>query len=309
MPSPFSRKGPGANFLIKPDVVYYGGNCMNDMRCEGTGVVSFDITGNIIEGVGTSYAAPAVSAIYASLRSGIVEERSREFSKAFFIHSARVPEQAQKDAKDFNKYYGYGIPSDSLEDILTCTDSDVTLVFSGALYNGAFIEFNDFPFPKSLYRNEKCYGDIRMTLVYTPQVDASFGQEYCRTNIDAHFGTYDYIDEEGRVKGFGSEVPVVKKWDEKYEKFRVTHGFKWNPIKSYARSITRGIARKPWRLMIDSVARLGENYEGQEFVLFITISDPKKRPIYNEVIQALRERGYYYSEIKIQNRVRQTLGL
>jgi hypothetical protein len=309
MPSPFSRKGPGANFLIKPDIVYYGGNCMSDSRCEGTGVVSFDIHGNIIEEIGTSYSTPAAAAIYASLRSGIAEERSREFAKAFLIHSARVPEQAKKDTKDFNKYYGYGIPANRLEDILTCTNSDVTLVFSGTLNNGVFIELNDFPFPKSLYRNGKCYGDIRMTLVYTPRVDASFGQEYCRTNIDAHFGTYDYIDEEGRVRGFNSKVPIVKKWDEKYEKFRVKNGFKWNPIKSYARSITNGITGKPWRLMINSVARLGESYERQEFVLLITISDLEKRPIYDEVMQMLRARGYYYSEVKIHNRVRQTLGL
>lgn len=309
MPSPFSRKGPGANFLVKPDVVHYGGNCTSDLRCEGTGVVSFDIHGNIIEGIGTSYSTPAVATIYASLRNGIAEERTREFAKAFLVHSARVPEKAQKDAINFNQYYGYGIPADSMEDILTCTNSDVTLVFSGALYDGAFIEFNDFPFPKSLYRNGKCYGDIRMTLVYTPQVNASFGQEYCRTNIDAHFGTYDYIDDEGHIKGFSSEVPIVKKWDEKYERFRVENGFKWNPIKSYARSITKGIAGKPWRLMIDSVARLGENYDGQEFVLFVTISDPNKGQIYDEVIQALRERGYYHSEVKIHNRIRQTLGL
>ena len=309
MPSPFSRKGPGANYLIKPDVVHYGGNCRNDLTYNGTGIISFDIHGNIVEGIGTSYSTPAVTAIYATLRHGVVEERSREFSKAFLIHSASVPEQAKRDTKDFNQYYGYGLPAKNIEDILTCTNSDVTLVFSGALYDGVFIEFNDFPYPKSLYRNGKCYGEIKMTLVYTPKIDASFGQEYCRTNIDAHFGTYDYLDDEGNVKGFSSEVPILKKWDEKYERSRVENGFKWNPTKSYARSIKKGIEQKPWRLMIDSVARLGENYEGQEFVLFITISDPQRGPIYDEVIQALRERGYYHSEVKIHNRIRQALGL
>jgi len=309
MPSPFSRKGPGANFLIKPDVVYYGGNCTSSMSFEGTGVVSFDIFGNVVEGIGTSYATPAIASIYASLRSSIVEERSREFSKAFLIHSSIVPEQAQKDAKDFNMYFGYGIPANRIENILTCTDSDVTLVFSGELYDRTFIEFNDFPYPKSLNKNGKYYGEIKMTLVYTPKIDSSFGQEYCRTNIDAHFGTYDYIDDKGYVKGFQSEVPIVKKWDEKYEKHRVEYGFKWNPIKSYARSIKKGITGKKWRLMIDSIARLGESYEGQEFVLFITISDPNKGHIYNEVVQALRERGYHHYEVKIHNRVRQKLGL
>jgi hypothetical protein len=309
MPSPFTRKGPGANYLIKPDVVQYGGNCMSDLCYEGTGVVSFDVNGDIVEGIGTSYSAPAITAIYAGLRNGITEERSREFSKAFLIHSSSVPENAKKDTKDYNKYYGYGIPRQNIEDILTCTHSDVTLVFSGKLFDGSFIEFNDFPYPKSLYRDGKCFGDIKMTLAYTPKIDASFGQEYCRANIDAHFGTYDYIDEEGHVKGFGSKVPLEKKWDKKYEKAQVENGFKWNPIKSYSHSIKNGIDQKPWRLMVDSVARLGDNYEGQEFVLFITISDPNKNDIYSEVIQTLRERGYYHYDVKVHNKIRQALGL
>lgn len=309
MPSPFSRRGPGANFLVKPDLVHYGGNCTSGLCYTGTGVVSFDTDANLVEGIGTSYSTPAVTAIYAGLRYGIIETRSCEFAKAFLIHSAKIPEKAKKDTNDYNKYYGYGIPQHNLEDILTCSRSDVTLVFSGKLYDRTFIEFNDFPFPKTLFKNGKCYGDIKMTLAYTPRVDASFGQEYCRANIDAHLGTYDYIDEEGNVKGFNSEVPLEKKWDQKYEKAQVENGFKWNPIKSYFRSIKRGIEQKPWRLMVDSVARLGDNYDGQEFVLFITISDPDKNDIYSEVIQALRERGYYHSDIKVQNRIRQTLGL
>lgn len=309
MPSPFSRRGPGANFLIKPDIVHYGGNCTSELCYEGTGVVSFDTAANIVEGIGTSYSTPAVTAIYAGLRHGIIEERSREFAKAFLIHSARIPGEAKRDVRDYNKYYGYGIPRQNLEDILTCSHSEVTLVFSGTLYDGTFIEFNDFPFPKSLFKEDKCYGDIKMTLAYTPKVDASFGQEYCRANIDAHFGTYDYINNEGHAKGFSSEVPLERKWDQKYEKAQVENGFKWNPIKSYYRSIKNGIALKPWRLMVDSVARLGDNYDGQEFVLFITISDPNNNDIYTEVIQALRERGYYHSDVKVQNKIRQSLGL
>ncbi|WP_446788191.1 S8 family serine peptidase [Macellibacteroides fermentans] len=308
MPSPFTRRGPGANFLIKPDLVHYGGNCMSNLCCSGTGVVSFDTNGNIVEGIGTSYSAPAVTSIYAGLRHGIIEERSREFAKAFLIHSANIPEKAKKDSKDYDKYYGYGLPKQNIEDILTCSRSDVTLVFSGELLEGTFIEFNDFPYPKSLFKEGKCYGKIKMTLVYTPKLDASFGQEYCRANIDAHLGTYDYIDEEGHAKGFSGEVPLEKKWNQKYEKAQVENGFKWNPIKSYSRSIKNGITEKHWRLLIDSVARLGDNYEGQEFALFITISDPKKRDIYTEVINALRERGYYHNNVKIHNKIRQSLG-
>jgi len=173
MPSPFSRRGPGANFLVKPDIVHYGGNCTSELCYTGTGVLSFDTDANIVEGIGTSYSAPAITAIYAGLRYGIIERRPCEFAKAFLIHSAKIPEKAKEDTKDYNKYYGYGLPRQNIEDILTCSRSDVTLVFAGTLSDRTFIEFNDFPFPKSLFKNGKCYGDIKMTLAYTPKVDAS----------------------------------------------------------------------------------------------------------------------------------------
>lgn len=126
MPSSFSRIGPGANFLIKPEIVYYGGNCKDDMQCLGTGVISFDINGNLVEGIGTSYAAPAIASIYAGLRYGLNEERSQEFSKAFLIHSASIPAGVKKSVKEYNKYFGYGIPEVNIEDILTCSPSSVT---------------------------------------------------------------------------------------------------------------------------------------------------------------------------------------
>lgn len=307
-PSPFSRKGPGANYSIKPDVVHYGGNCTDSLNYDGSGVISFDVTGKLVEGVGTSYSAPIVTSLLGNLRHSVTEQRSREFAKAFLVHSAYIPETAKKEDIDYNKYYGFGIPKESLEDIMTCDQSNVTLIFSGTLSDGSFIEFNDFPYPKSLMKNGKCYGDIKMTLAYTPRRDAAFGQEYCRTNIDAHFGTYDYIDSEGTVVNFGSKVPLEKKWDEKFERSQVENGFKWNPLKSYRKKFKNGIEAKPWRLRVDSVARLDENYDGQEFVLFITIADPNQNDIYTEIIQMLRERQYIHYDVKINTRIRQTLG-
>ena len=309
MPSPFSRKGPGANFIIKPEVVYDGGNCTENLACSGTGIVSFDAQGNVVEGIGTSYSSPAVASIYASLRNSVVENLSREYAKAFLIHSCVIPVQVKNQVSDYNKYFGYGKPASTINNILTCSKSSVTLVFTGELFDGSFIEFNDFPFPKSLIRNGKCYGDIKMTLAYTPKLNASYGQEYCRANIDAHFGTYDGIDIDGSVKGFKGEVPLEKKWDEKYEASRVENGFKWYPIKSYSRNLSKGIAAKQWRLKVDCCARLEEDYSGQKFVLLITITDPKENDIYSEVLQLLREHGYIYNNLRLQEQIRQKIGL
>lgn len=307
MPSPFSRKGPGANYVIKPEVVYEGGNCTKETCCNGTGIVSFDVNGNLVEGIGTSYSAPGVAALYATIRNSVREKEAREYAKAFLIHSCELPKSAGKDSKEFNKYFGFGRPNNNLDEIISCSKSKVTLVFKGELYDKTFIEFNDFPFPNSLIKNGKCYGKIKMTLSYTPRLDANNGQEYCRANIDAHLGTYDSISDEGKIIGFTGEVPIEKKWDNKYEMSRVENGFKWNPIKSYSRELKRGIDSKPWRLMVDCHGRLGEGYAGQTFVLLVTIEGNEDVDIYSEVIQMLRERGYIYNNLKIQNQIRQSM--
>ena len=309
MPSPFSRKGPGANFLIKPEVVYEGGNCTAGLSCKGTGLVSFDTDGNLVEGIGTSYSAPGVAALYATIRNSVIEEDAREYAKAFLIHNCEVPNSVKKIVPEYNKYFGFGRPNHMLEQIVTCSKSKVTLVFTGELFDSTFIEFNDFPFPSSMIVNNKCIGNIKMTLSYTPRLNSNYGQEYCRANIDAHLGTYDYINEIGKVQGFSGEVPLEKKWDAKYEASRVKNGFKWNPIKSYSRKLIDGIQSKPWRLMVDCHGRLGEGYSGQKFVLLITLEDINNNDIYTEIIQMIRERGFLYNSLKIQSQVRQSIGI
>lgn len=45
--------------------------------------------------------------------------------------------------------------------------------------------------PKSLIQNGFYTGQIIATLVYEPILDPSQGIEYCQSNIDLKFGTYD----------------------------------------------------------------------------------------------------------------------
>jgi len=66
-PSPFSRRGPGPSYLVKPDLVHYGGNCKADGNSEGIGVVSFDEQGNLVESVGTSFSTPLVSQLISKV--------------------------------------------------------------------------------------------------------------------------------------------------------------------------------------------------------------------------------------------------
>lgn len=303
-PSPFSRRGPGANYIVKPDIVDYGGNYSTSYKIDGLGVKGLDPIGKIVEGNGTSYSTPRSLQKYASIYEEMIEP-DLLLAKAMLIHSARMNSRELLDEHPDNiKYYGFGIPSADTQDILQCSKDCVTLVFKQKISQGSHLEMYDFPYPKSLIKNNKYIGEIGMTLAYLPPLYPKYGCEYCRTNIDVSFGTYSYIDA-GKID-YKGQVPLESKWDEKFESARVEHGFKWSPIKSYYRKLSRGIKLEDgWKLRIDLTPRNGLYVPSQEFVLIITIKDSNGNDIYSEITNGLRERGYITNNIETKYQVRQ----
>jgi len=307
-PSPFSRRGLGANYTVKPDVVDYGGNLSTSYKIKGLGIKGLDSQGKVIEGIGTSYSTPRIAQKFAAIYDEMAE-KDLLLAKAMLIHSARMNSRdLLEQSQDNIKYYGFGMPSVEVQDILHCNDNgdEVTLVFKQKVIKGYHLEMYDFPYPSSLIRNGKCYGEIGMTLLYNPILDERHGREYCRTNIEVSFGTYKQLkDDKLDYKG---QVPLESSRDDKYEKARVEHGFKWSPIKSYYRKISsRGIdAWEGWKVRIDMYPRNNQNVQSQEFVLIITIKDPaKENDIYSEVVNGLRERGYMTANLETRHQIRQ----
>lgn len=303
-PSPFSRRGPGANYVVKPDVVDYGGNLSTSYLIDGLGVKGFDPQGNVIEGNGTSYSNPRALQKFASICEEMVEP-DLLLAKAMLIHSARMNSRDLLDEKPDNiKYYGFGIPSANVQEILQCSEDEVTLVFKQKISQGSHLEMYDFPYPNSLIKNGKYIGEIGMTLAYLPPLDERYGREYCRTNIDVSFGTYSYLPD-GKID-YKGQVPLEAKWDEKFEAARVENGFKWSPIKSYYRKLKNGIQLADgWKLRIDLTARNGIYVPSQEFVLIVTIKDLNGNDIYSEIATGLRERGYITNNLETRYQTRQ----
>ena len=304
-PSPFSRRGPGANYIVKPDVVDYGGNLSIDLKIDGLGMKGMDNFGNIIEGNGTSYSNPRTAQKFASIYDEMVE-KDILLAKAMLTHSARMNSRELLEQNQDNiKYYGFGMPSVNVQDILQCSEDEVTLVFRQQVIQGSHLEMFDFPYPASLIRNGKCFGEIGMTLAYNPILDDRYGREYCRTNIDASFGIYKHASG-GKIK-FNGQVPLESTWDEKFEQARVENGFKWSPIKSYYRKISKqGIqAGDGWKIRIDMNPRNGLIVPAQEFVLIVTIKALDGQDIYSEVINGLRERGYITNNLETRQQIRQ----
>ena len=302
-PSPFSRRGPGANYIVKPDVVEYGGNISRTLAIEGLGMKGMDINGKIIEGIGTSYSNPRSTQKFAFVYDEMVE-KDLLLAKAMIIHSARMnSRELLEQDQDNIKYYGFGMPSINISDILQCSEDEVTIVFKQKVTAGTHLEMLDFPYPTSLIRNNKCFGEICMTLAYNPILDERYGKEYCRVNVDASFGIYKIKN--GDIK-YSGQVPLECAWDEKFEQSRVENGFKWSPIKSYYRKISnKGIlAGDGWKIRIDMNPRNGFIAPPQEFVLIVTIKDPLENDIYSEVINGLRERGYITNNLETKQQLR-----
>ena len=302
-PSPFSRRGPGANYIIKPDVVDIGGNCTNTGDCRDLGVSGLDQYGHIVENIGTSFSTPRVVRKYATIYDEIVDNDIL-MAKALLIHSAKI-NSIDYVNRDTTNYFGYGIPHNELDEILKCSENEISLIFKQSVIEGSHLELIDFPYPKSLIRDEKCFGEIFMTLVYNPPLNSDYGKEYCRSNIDVSFGPIKFATENSKAD-FKSEVLLDKKWDSKFEKELVENGFKWSPIKSYHRKIVNGIkAKDGWKLRIDLTSRYNETVLSQEFVLIVTIKDVDgKADVYNEVVNGLRENGYIMSDVETRAQVR-----
>ena len=303
-PSAFSRRGPGANYSVKPEIVDYGGNYSNNFEINGLGMKGLDLKGNLVEDIGTSYSTPRVVQKFAS----IYEEMTNSdmlLAKAMLVHAARINSRDILDENpDYIKYYGFGIPPIEVQEILQCSEDEVTLIFRQKVTEGIHLEMYDFPYPKSLIKDGKFVGEIGMTLAYLPPLDEKYGREYCRSNVDVSFGTYSFT-EEGSPE-FKGQVPLEAKWDEKFEKQRVENGFKWSPIKSYHRKLVRGIGIKDgWKIRVDMTARNGASVPVQEFALVVTIKDPDGNDIYTEISEGLRERGYVTNNLETRYQIRE----
>lgn len=111
-PSPFTRVGPGPEFIIKPEVAHYGGNAGIDDhgKLVISGVKSFSTNGTTIENVGTSFSTPRV----ASLATGLFQELDEKFDplliKGLIIHSASYPHNLHIPEAERTNQIGFGIP-------------------------------------------------------------------------------------------------------------------------------------------------------------------------------------------------------
>jgi hypothetical protein len=294
-PSAFSRHGSGPNYVIKPDLIHYGGSCSTDAT-HIAGIRSINAAGSA-ENLGTSFATPLVSRTLAQIYHQITPTPTPVLARALLTHHARDPRTQHRVPDGEENFFGFGLPA-PVPYCLECTPHTSTLVFEDTLRPGYFLEWNDFPYPASLRRNGKYFGEIWMTVAFSPVRGARWGSEYCETHIDAHFGVYrDQTSREtGEIttKFVGLVPPEHKNPGVLYESYQVEKLRKWAPVRTYHGDLgAKGERGSRWRLKVQLLTRHGiedeEAYKPQPFSLIVTISDPRRRaPVYDEMAQSLR---------------------
>lgn len=302
-PSPFSRRGPGPLYLPKPELSHIGGNCNPAGSCNQIGVLSIDGRGNLAEDIGTSFATPLVSTLFANVGHRIQGGASHLLSRALLVHSAAM--QGEKLDSTLLKYQGFGTPPD-IEAILGCEPWQCTLIFELEIAPGVAYEKAIFPMPKSLRSDDNTLkANVLMTLVHEPDLDASFGSEYCRSNVEVSLGTYDF-EEDGKQHQHKQVPEDPKLSGSQYEKDLVEHGFKWSPVKVYRREMSR-VQGQIWRLTLSAEHRSGNaTTEPQRAALILTVSDPlKKAPVYNEMVVQMNNLGWTANDLQVRERLRQ----
>ena len=302
--SSYSCRGPGLRVGLKPDFAHIGGSGTLHPTV-GHGLLSLDVSGKIVDGCGTSYAAPNVAKTLASLDHSIEGSVSRETLIALGIHHAVMPESLNdKSLRNVTKHLvGFGIPNGS-EDILNGDPSAITLVFANRAISGHKMSFK-FSWPSSLVLDGKCFGHAKLTIVSTPRFDYRYGAEFVRINIDA---ALRQMQKNGNYLGRLSAIYTPDEGDGiLYEKDQIEHSFKWSPVKVYEKTFPRGVGpTTEWRLDVEYLARDGVTIprDGVPFTAILTISDPnKEKPVFNDVRQMLQSLGVQAVDIKTAARI------
>lgn len=305
-PSPFSRKGPGPMYVPKPDLSHYGGNCSVDGNYSQSGVMSLDGNSNLAEDVGTSFSAPLICNLAANLSSSIYGNASINLTKALLIHGAA--QSSKVISSNLLHFRGFGTPPD-LNAMLQCEPWMCTLIFELPIYTGLYFKKLNFPMPPSLFYNASlARANILMTLVYDPELDASFGSEYCRSNVEVSLGTIE-PNGKGGFKHIKQVPEDPKLRGSAYEADLIMHGFKWSPVKVYRKNFEKFSNKNPWQLMMKITHRSGPPDllppAKQNAALIITVSDPgKSAPVYNEMVAIMNRLGWGASDLQLSHRIR-----
>jgi hypothetical protein len=204
--SAFSTTGLGVWDSIKPDVVEYGGDYAVDGATPPSIHTPAEICPELVRStmhggplvskdcVGTSFAAPKVTAIGAALQSMFPDEPTLLY-RALIVNSAQWPDWAERTSKKLNaiRQLGYGIP-----DVLRATENTphrITLITTGERWvKGKEAQIYQVPIPIELRSPAGEFNvriDVTLSYAAKPRRTRRSSKQYLSTWVDwrsSHLG-------------------------------------------------------------------------------------------------------------------------
>lgn len=240
---------------------------------------------------------------------------------------------------------GFGIPG-NIRSILSDDIYSSTLILRGKLPRGQVIDIKDFPMPPSLIRDGYYTGQVILTAALSPIRAIGQGGEYCQSDVEIAFGTYDFKEDRDTTQN-GILNPIGRKDSLNllnrtfYSKPRLREGGtdfalrermliqykgKYSPVKKYAIDLAdltksnreKVAAGRLWFLHLKGTYRHQTERNAdrnglplsQDYCVIITLRDPTKQSeLYNEVPQQLEQYNFWHQSIRLTNQVRAMVGL
>ena len=330
----FSRFGPGPNYLIKPDLVHYGGN-----EIQGVHTLSeFGYQSNYLKG--TSFSTPRITSLAANLAYRLNRNFDPTLIKALLIHNAHYPGIDNTDSNSLLQELGHGVPQD-IDTILYNDPNEFTMIWQPTFDTDDY-QIQDIPFPQSMIDEQgHFYGEITVTVVSDPVLKGTEGSEYCQSEVEVLLQTYDGIQyvplnavgNAGRIRNserlINPQNVLVKtiygkksfKSNVRSERTLTESGLKYQPIKKYHVNLEQATPtskdnyltqNKRWCLKMRAMYRdatISEKeidgvHETAKATVIITIRDPKERNIaYNECMASLAIHNFPHSNVMVRQHI------
>lgn len=332
--SPFSRKGPGPECLVKPDLVHYGGN-------KHAKIHSFTEVGyqcNVLSG--TSFSTPRVSALAANLAQRIDKDFDSTLIKALLVHGASYLNTENLDNISLLNEQGYGLPT-NLNAMLNNDSDEFTMIWQPSLDMGD-AQIQDIPFPSSMVGDDGLfYGEIIVTVVTDPVLKSGEGTEYCQSDVEVLLQTYDdilymplnaigtsrYYRNSDRlvnpqnILAKGNYSERSKRSADWEERTLIETAFKYQPVKKFHVNLEEMTPKprekflssnKRWCLSVKALYRdavvTERDYDGvvehTRATIIITIRDPKHKGVaYSECLASLNQHNFVHSNLEVRQRI------
>lgn len=169
----YSSVGPGRTpGVAKPDGVAFGGAFDRPF-----GVVSSATGGGLSGTQGTSFAAPFALRTAAGVHAASKGQLQPLAVRALLVHTAEENEHSPQEEIGWGRFI-----ADPIE-AMSCSDTDVTVVYQGYLPLGEYLRA-PIPLPPTPLEGMV---DISATLVIAPEVDPAFAHAYTRAGLEVVF--------------------------------------------------------------------------------------------------------------------------